>query len=118
MALAKTLIDIGFDHKHILLLMDEPTNHLDVEMVEWLEHYLDKENVTLLLVTHDRYFLDRVCNEIWELEGSNLYVCKGDYENYLEKEAARIENDLASIDKAKNTYRKELEWMRKQPRQY
>ncbi|MDP4264031.1 MAG: ABC-F family ATP-binding cassette domain-containing protein [Bacteroidota bacterium] len=115
-ALAKALIDIGFEHKHVLLLMDEPTNHLDVEMVEWLEHYLDKENVTLLLVTHDRYFLDAVCKEIWELEGNNLYIYKGDYENYLEKKAARVESGLASIDKAKNTYRKELEWMRKQPK--
>lgn len=115
-ALAKTLIDIGFEHKHVLLIMDEPTNHLDVEMVEWLEHYLDKENVTLLLVTHDRYFLDAVCEEIWELEGSNLYTYKGDYENYLEKKAARLENETASIDKARNTYRRELEWMRKQPK--
>jgi ATP-binding cassette subfamily F protein uup len=115
-ALAKTLIDIGFDHKHVLLVMDEPTNHLDVEMVEWLEHYLDKENVTLLLVTHDRYFLDTVCEEIWELDGSNMFVYKGDYENYLEKKAARMENEQASIDKARNTYRKELEWMRKQPK--
>jgi ATP-binding cassette subfamily F protein uup len=115
-ALAKTLIDIGFEHKHVLLIMDEPTNHLDVEMVEWLEHYLDKENVTLLLVTHDRYFLDAVCEEIWELEGSNLYVHKGDYENFVEKKAARIENETASIDKARNTYRRELEWMRKQPK--
>lgn len=115
-ALAKTLIDIGFEHKHVLLIMDEPTNHLDVQMVEWLEHYLDKENLTLLLVTHDRYFLDAVCNEIWEPEGSTLHVYKGDYENYLEKKAARIENEQAGIDKARNTYRKELEWMRKQPR--
>ncbi len=115
-ALAKTLIDIGFEHKHVLLIMDEPTNHLDVEMVEWLEHFLNKENVTLLLVTHDRYFLDAVSEEIWEMDGSNLYVHKGDYENYLEKKAARIENDLASIDKAKNLYRRELEWMRKQPK--
>jgi ATP-binding cassette subfamily F protein uup len=115
-ALAKTLIDIGFEHKHVLLIMDEPTNHLDVEMVEWLEHYLDKENVTLLLVTHDRYFLDAVCEEIWELEGDNLYTYKGDYENYLEKKAARIENEASSIDKARNIYRRELEWMRKQPK--
>ncbi len=115
-ALAKTLIDIGFEHKHVLLLMDEPTNHLDVEMVEWLEHYLSKENVTLMLVTHDRYFLDTVCNEIWELDGSNLSVYKGDYENYLARKAARTESDAASIDKAKNLYRKELEWMRKQPK--
>jgi ABC transport system ATP-binding/permease protein len=115
-ALARTLIDIGFEHKHILLIMDEPTNHLDVEMVEWLEHYLTKEKITLLLVTHDRYFLDAVCTEIWELDGSNLFTYKGDYQNYLEKKTARIESDLASIDKAKNTYRKELEWMRKQPK--
>jgi ATP-binding cassette subfamily F protein uup len=116
-ALAKTLIDIGFEHKHVLLIMDEPTNHLDVEMVEWLEHYLDKENVTLLLVTHDRYFLDTVCEEIWELDGnSNMYVYKGDYANFLEKKAARIDSEVASIDKARNLYRKELEWMRKQPK--
>src|SRR6201996_758635 len=115
-ALAKTLIDIGFEHKHVLLIMDEPTNHLDVEMVEWLEHYLDQEKVTLLLVTHDRYFLDAVSNEIWEMDGSNLYEYKGDYENYLEKKAARIENEASSIDKARNTYRRELEWMRKQPK--
>ncbi len=115
-ALARTLIDIGFEHKHVLLIMDEPTNHLDVEMVEWLEHYLTKERITLLLVTHDRYFLDAVCNEIWEMDGSNLFTYKGDYQNYLEKKTARIESDLASIDKAKNTYRKELEWMRKQPK--
>ncbi|MBL0269319.1 MAG: ABC-F family ATP-binding cassette domain-containing protein [Chitinophagaceae bacterium] len=115
-ALARTLIDVGFEHKHVLLVMDEPTNHLDVEMVEWLEHYLDKENTTLLLVTHDRYFLDTVCDEIWELDGSELYSYKGDYANYLEKKAARTESEAASIDKARNLYRKELEWMRKQPR--
>ncbi|MBI3139204.1 MAG: ABC-F family ATP-binding cassette domain-containing protein [Sphingobacteriales bacterium] len=115
-ALAKTLIDIGFEHKHVLLIMDEPTNHLDVDMVEWLEHYLDKENITLLLVTHDRYFLDAVCEEIWELDGSTMYVFKGDYANYLEKKAARAESEAASIDKARNLYRKELEWMRKQPK--
>jgi ATP-binding cassette subfamily F protein uup len=115
-ALARILIDIGFEHKHVLLIMDEPTNHLDVEMVEWLEHYLNKENVTLLLVTHDRYFLDQVSGEIWELENGKLYIHKGDYENYLEKKAARIESEAASIDKARNIYRKELEWMRKQPK--
>lgn len=115
-ALAKTLIDIGFEHKHVLLIMDEPTNHLDVEMVEWLEHYLNQEKVTLLMVTHDRYFLDAVCDEIWELDGSNLYEYKGDYENYLEKKAARIESMQATIDKARNEYRKELEWMRRQPK--
>ena len=115
-ALAKTLIDIGFEHKHVFLIMDEPTNHLDVEMVEWLEHYLSQEKVTLLLVTHDRYFLDNVCNEIMELDDNTIFVYKGNYENYLEKKAARTESDMASIDKAKNTYRKELEWMRKQPK--
>lgn len=115
-ALAKTLIDIGFEHKHVLLIMDEPTNHLDVSMVEWLEHYLNKENVTLLLVTHDRYFLDAVCDEIWELESGSMFIHKGDYENYLEKKAQREESEAASIDKARNLYRKELEWMRKQPK--
>lgn len=115
-ALARTLIDIGFEHRHTLLIMDEPTNHLDVGMVEWLEHYLNQENVTLLLVTHDRYFLDAVCNEIWEMDGSTLYNYKGDYENYLEKKAARMESESASIEKARNTYRKELEWIRKQPK--
>ena len=115
-ALAKTLIDIGFEHKHVLLVMDEPTNHLDIEMVEWLEHFLNKENVTLVLVTHDRYFLDAVCEEIWELDGSDLHVYKGNYENYIERKVARVESEASSIDKAKNLYRKELEWMRKQPK--
>jgi ATP-binding cassette subfamily F protein uup len=115
-ALAKTLIDIGFEHKHVLLIMDEPTNHLDVDMVEWLEHYLNKENVTLLLVTHDRYFLDNVCSEVWEMENSKLYFHKGNYENFLEKKAQREESEAASVDKAKNVYRRELEWMRKQPK--
>jgi ATP-binding cassette subfamily F protein uup len=115
-SLAKTLIQIGFEPKHVLLLMDEPTNHLDLNMIEWLENYLMQEKVTLLLVSHDRYFLESVTDEIWELERENLYSYKGDYENYLEKKAARIESELASIDKAKNTFRKELEWMRKQPK--
>jgi ATP-binding cassette subfamily F protein uup len=115
-ALARTLIDIGFDHKHTLLIMDEPTNHLDIQTVEWLEHFLNQERVTLLLVTHDRYFLDAVCDEIWELEGSELFVYKGDYETYMERKAARMEQQAASIDKARNVYRKELEWMRKQPK--
>src|SRR5690606_21645406 len=105
-ALAKVLIDIGFEHKHTLLIMDEPTNHLDVSMIEWLENYLDQENVTLLLVTHDRYFLDSVCNEIMELDNQQLYIYKGDYENYLEKKAAREESDRSSTEKARNLYRK------------
>ncbi len=115
-ALAQTLIDIGFEHKHVLLIMDEPTNHLDVGMVEWLEHYLNQQNVTLLLVTHDRYFLDAVCDVIWEIDGSDMFTYKGDYESYLEKKAARIENQQANINKAKSEYRKELEWMRRQPK--
>ena len=115
-ALAKTLIDIGFENSHALLIMDEPTNHLDVEMIEWLENYLNGEYVTLLMVTHDRYFLDAVSEEIWEMEREKIYNYTGDYANYLEKKAARIDSDLASIDKAKNEFRKELAWMRKQPK--
>ncbi|PSL48926.1 ATP-binding cassette subfamily F protein uup [Chitinophaga niastensis] len=115
-ALAKVLIEIGFEHKHVLLIMDEPTNHLDVSMIEWLENYLDQERVTLLLVTHDRYFLDSVCNEVMELDLEQLFIYKGDYENYLEKKAAREDSDKSSVDKARNLYRKELEWMRKQPK--
>ncbi len=115
-ALARILIDIGFEPKHTLLIMDEPTNHLDVAMVEWLEHYLSAEAITLLMVTHDRYFLDSVCDEIWELDGGKLFTYKGNYERYLEQKAARAESTAASIDKARNTYRKELEWMRKQPK--
>jgi ABC transport system ATP-binding/permease protein len=115
-ALARTLIDISFGSRDAFLIMDEPTNHLDIEMVEWLENYLNQQNITLLVVSHDRYFLDNVCNEIWEMDRSDLFAYKGDYENYLEKKSARIESDLASVDKAKNLYRKELEWMRKQPK--
>ncbi|MFW1373582.1 ABC transporter ATP-binding protein, partial [Vibrio parahaemolyticus] len=81
-------------------------------MIEWLEHYLDQQNVTLLLVSHDRYFLDAVCDEIWELERERLQTYTGDYERYMEEKAARLESEQASIDKARNTYRKELEWMR------
>ncbi len=115
-ALAKTLIDIGFGKKEVLLIMDEPTNHLDVAMVEWMEHFLNKENTTLLLVTHDRYFLDTVCQEIWELDQGQLYTYKGDYANYLEKKAARTESEAASHSKIRNLYKRELEWVRKQPR--
>ena len=96
--------------------MDEPTNHLDVEMVEWLENYLNQQKVTLLMVTHDRYFLEDVCDVIWEIDEEKLYTYQGDYQSYLEKKAARIENTVANIDKAKNLFRKELEWMRKQPK--
>ncbi len=115
-ALARTLIEIGFQHKHVLLIMDEPTNHLDLKMVEWLQQYLNQEKLSLLLVTHDRYFLDSVCDRIWELEDGKLYVHQGDYAYYLEKKADRLERDQSSLDKARNAYRKELEWMRKQPK--
>jgi len=115
-ALAQVLIDIGFEHKHVLLIMDEPTNHLDVTMVEWLENYLNQQKVTLLMVTHDRYFLEDVCDVIWELDEEKLFTYEGDYQSYLEKKAARIENTIANIDKARNQFRKELEWMRKQPK--
>src|SRR5690606_20515996 len=115
-ALAQTLIDAGFDHNGVLLIMDEPTNHLDIEMVEWLEYFLNQAKITLLLVTHDRYFLDEVCNEIWELDEQSLFTYKGNYAYYLEQKAARAENVQAHLDKMKNLYRKELEWMRKQPK--
>lgn len=115
-ALAKVLIDMGFEHRHTLLIMDEPTNHLDVQMIEWLEHYLGQENVTLLLVTHDRYFLDNVCNEIIEIDNGQIHITKGNYERYVEQKAARLENEQATTEKARNRYRKELEWMRKQPK--
>jgi ABC transport system ATP-binding/permease protein len=115
-ALARTLIDAGFDNRHTLLLMDEPTNHLDVPTVEWLENYLNKDNTTIVLVTHDRYFLDDVCDVIWELDNDVMYTYKGDYASYLEQKAARQDADASSLDKAKNTFRKELEWMRKQPK--
>lgn len=115
-ALAKVLIDMDFEHRHTLLIMDEPTNHLDVQMIEWLEHYLGQEKVTLLLVTHDRYFLDSVCNEIIEIDNGQLHITRGNYEKYMEQKAARLENEQASLEKARNRYRKELEWMRKQPK--
>ncbi len=98
-----------------LLILDEPTNHLDLEMVEWLEQYLRKPNITLLLVTHDRYFLDRVCTDILEIDNQQIYTYHGNYAYYLEKRAERIETQQAEIDKARNLYRTELEWMRRMP---
>jgi ATP-binding cassette subfamily F protein uup len=115
-ALAKLLTETRAEHRHTLLIMDEPTNHLDVEMVEWLENYLNKAKITLLLVTHDRYFLDSVCDIIWELEDKNLYIHNGSYATYLENKMIREDNLNATIDKANNLYRKELEWMRRQPK--
>ena len=99
-----------------LLIMDEPTNHLDLEMIEWLEALFAKENFTLFMVTHDRYFLERVCNEIVELDEGNLYSYKGNYSYYLEKRDARIETETTETGKAKQLYKQELEWMRRQPK--
>jgi ABC transport system ATP-binding/permease protein len=99
-----------------LLILDEPTNHLDLEMIEWLEDYFAKENITLFMVTHDRFFLERVCNEIIELENGKLYQYKGNYSYYLQKKEERIASENASIDKAQNLFVKELAWMRRQPK--
>ncbi|WP_072942063.1 ABC-F family ATP-binding cassette domain-containing protein [Flavobacterium granuli] len=99
-----------------LLILDEPTNHLDLEMIEWLESYFAKENITLFMVTHDRFFLERVCNEIIELDNGKLYSYKGNYSYYLEKKEERIASENASVDKAQNLFVKELEWMRRQPK--
>ena len=114
-SLAKFLIDLSFESGYVLLILDEPTNHLDIDMVEWLEFFLNKENKTLILVTHDRYFLDAICTKILEMEDKTIYVHQGNYETYIQNKAHRIENLNVNIDKAKNLYRKELEWMRRQP---
>lgn len=98
------------------LILDEPTNHLDLELIEWLENYLATQNLTLLMVTHDRYFLDRVTNEILEIENGNLFRYKGNYAHFLEKKAEREEMEAATISKAKNLFKTELEWMRRQPK--
>ena len=99
-----------------LLLLDEPTNHLDLEMIEWLEMYLEKTNCTLFMVTHDRYFLDRVCNEIIEIDQNQVYDYSGNYAYYLEKRQERIEQQQASTEKAQNLLRTELDWMRRMPK--
>lgn len=111
LSLANALIN-----KPDLLILDEPTNHLDLEMIEWLETFFAKENITLFMVTHDRYFLERVCNEIIELDEGELYSYKGNYSYYLEKREARIERDEVETGKAKQLFKKELEWMRRQPK--
>lgn len=111
LALAIILIN-----KPDLLILDEPTNHLDLEMIEWLENYFAKENITLFMVTHDRFFLERVCNEIIELDNGKLYQYKGNYSYYLAKKEERIASENASIDKAQNLFIKELDWMRRQPK--
>jgi ATP-binding cassette subfamily F protein uup len=99
-----------------LLILDEPTNHLDLEMIEWLEEYLENGNFTLLMVTHDRYFLESVCNEIVELDNKNLYFYKGNYSYYLEKRTERLENETVNVDKARNLMRSELDWIRRMPK--
>lgn len=99
-----------------LLILDEPTNHLDLEMIEWLEAFFAKENITLFMVTHDRYFLERVCNEIVELEDGKLYSYKGNYGYFLEKKEARITTEQTETEKAKQLFKKELDWMRRQPK--
>jgi ABC transport system ATP-binding/permease protein len=116
LALAKVLIDVSFGERNNFLILDEPTNHLDFEMIEWLADFLSDQKTTLLLVTHDRFFLDAVCNEIFELENQQLYIHRGDFESYLTRKIEREQSEAASLDKAKNLYRKELEWMRKQPK--
>lgn len=98
-----------------LLILDEPTNHLDLEMIEWLEGYLQRGNKTLLMVTHDRYFLDRVCNLILELDNHTVYSYRGNFQYYMEKRQERIDATRAEIERANNLYRRELEWMRRQP---
>ncbi|SFU61792.1 ATP-binding cassette, subfamily F, uup [Pustulibacterium marinum] len=111
LALATILIN-----KPDLLILDEPTNHLDLEMIEWLESYFAQEKITLFMVTHDRFFLERVCNEIIELDNGQLYQYKGNYSYYLEKKDARMAAEAAAVEKAKNLYTKELDWMRRQPK--
>ncbi|WP_335976774.1 ABC-F family ATP-binding cassette domain-containing protein [Gaetbulibacter jejuensis] len=111
LALAKVLINTPD-----LLILDEPTNHLDLEMIEWLEQYFAKAQMTLFMVTHDRYFLERVCNEIIELDHGKLYTYKGNYSYYLEQKEARIASEDVETGKAKQQYKKELEWMRRQPK--
>ncbi|WP_353722440.1 ribosomal protection-like ABC-F family protein [Dyadobacter sp. 676] len=110
-ALAKVLLE-----DPDLLILDEPTNHLDLDTVEWLEEYLNTSNTTLLVVTHDRYFLDTVCNQMLELDHGSAYTYKGNYSYFLEKKAEREELEAATIDKARNLMRKELEWIRRQPK--
>ena len=111
LALANALIN-----KPDLLILDEPTNHLDLEMIEWLESFFAKENITIFMITHDRYFLERVCNEIIELDQGEIYNYKGNYSYYLDKKEARIEREAVELNKTKQLFKKELDWMRRQPK--
>ena len=110
-ALVKLIID-----EPDVLILDEPTNHLDIPMIEWLEDYLSQENMTLFMVTHDRYFLNNTCNQILELDAGSAFKYSGTYEYYLEKKAEREDAKLSEVEKAKNLYRKEVEWMRRMPK--
>jgi len=110
LALAKILIE-----EPDFLILDEPTNHLDIEMIEWLENFLQQPNLTIFMVTHDRYFLERICNEIIELDNGEIYMYRGNYSQYLEKREARVQNDAVNLEKTKKLFSKELEWMRRQP---
>ena len=109
-ALARLLID-----EPQMLILDEPTNHLDIDMIEWLENYLQRSRVTLLMVTHDRYFLDNICNRILEMDQHSIFSYNGNYNYYLEKRAERIEAQNAQVERARNLLRTELDWMRRQP---
>tara|TARA_Y100001968_G_scaffold56079_2_gene47262 strand:+ start:1554 stop:3422 length:1869 start_codon:yes stop_codon:yes gene_type:complete len=111
LALANMLLQ-----KPDFIIMDEPTNHLDLDMIEWLEEFFRKENFTIFMVTHDRYFLERVCNEIVELDEGQLYTYKGNYSYYLDKKESRIELENTNTEKAKQLFKKELDWMRRQPK--
>lgn len=115
-ALAQALIETQLHEGKCLLILDEPTNHLDIDMIEWLENYLSTQNTSILMVTHDRYFLDNVCNEIIEIENQEVYIHQGDYNYFLAQKAHRLEVQQSEFQKDKNIYRKELEWMRKQPK--
>ncbi len=109
-ALAKVILA-----KADFLILDEPTNHLDIEMIEWLEDFLRNESITLFMVTHDRYFLDNICNQIFELDHGDLFVYRGSYTAYLEKKEARLANENANLDKSKKLFNRELDWMRRMP---
>jgi ABC transport system ATP-binding/permease protein len=115
-ALTQALIEAQLHEGKCLLILDEPTNHLDVGMIEWLEDFLTTHKMTILLVTHDRYFLDAVCNEIIEMDEEKIFVYKGDYDYFLEQKSLRQEIEASELQKDKNIFRKELEWMRKQPK--
>lgn len=115
-ALAQALIEAQIHEGKCLLILDEPTNHLDVSMIEWLEDFLSAQKITLLLVTHDRYFLDAVCNEIIEIDEGKVFEYRGDYDYFLEQKSLRQEMQASELQKDKNIFRKELEWMRKQPK--